>query len=211
MSHFSYAIRALTAGLLINLSQAPLAQSVPTDSSPISQDVIKQAAADYEALLAREDSFNDGPADTPLSQPSPSLENTEIINMEAFRALVIERAIANGAQSTFIVDPIDVSVFQTFHQGVDTDFHLTNVYQDYVDNPDVDLEIAVETITFLISSTESNRLQFSDESSDQPWLQDITPKSENETIVETRTVTPRPNPAPAPIDWDVDILPGFED
>ena len=66
------------------------------------------------------------------------------------------------------------------------------MYQDYAENPEVDLDTALETIVFLILSAETNRFIGPDEAVARPWLVD-TPKESSQDL---------------PADFEVDLLPG---
>ena len=200
MKYSPHILRAAALLLCLNISHLALAQS---DSTPITDEEISIAVEQYEELLAQEQLVEDLPLedlpledlsvevfpieDSPVEDFPPeslSAEDAEIIDIITFRDTVISRAIENGAKSSFIINAEDPFMFQAIHEGIETDFHLTNVYQDYADNPEVDLDSAIETLTFLIESTEKNRFITPDDAIKQPWLIDEQEETQDDWDVE---------------------------
>lgn len=205
MKYSPHILRAAALLLCLNISHLALAQS---DGTPITDEEIAIAVEQYEELLAKEQLVEDLPheglplgdlplddlsvevfplEDTPIEDLPPdslSAEDAEIIDIITFRDTVISRAIENGAKSSFIINAEDPFMLQAIHEGIETDFHLTNVYQDYADNPEVDLDSAIETLTFLIESTEKNRFITPDDAIKQPWLIDEQEETQDDWDVE---------------------------
>ena len=200
MKYSPHILRAAALLLCLNISHLALAQP---DGTPITDEEIAIAVEQYEELLAQEQIVEGLPLgdlplddlsvevfpleDSPIEDLPPdslSAEDAEIIDIITFRDTVISRAIENGAKSSFIINAEDPFMLQAIHEGIETDFHLTNVYQDYADNPEVDLDSAIETLTFLIESTEKNRFITPDDAIKQPWLIDEQEETQDDWDVE---------------------------
>ena len=167
----------------------PIVIEAPIIEAPIAED------APLENLWPEDTPTNNVRFDTPPFE-NVAVQDEAIIDMASFREITIAQAKANGATAQFILNTEDSSQFQTLHEGLETDFHLTNVYQDCADNPEVSLDTAIDTIVFLIMSAETHRFIAPDEAVAQPWLIE-TPESA--TDVKTENL---------PLDVGVDLLPG---
>ena len=186
------------------LIEEPIVEDAPLENLGPEDTIIKEDTLVDDTLvddtLVDDTLVDDTLVDDTLVDDAP-LENAftqdaAIIDMASFRDTAIAQAKENGATAKFILNTQDSSQFQTLHEGLETDFHLTNVYQDYAENPEVSLDSAIETIVFLIFSAETHRFIAPDEAVSQPWLIE-TPESVSDEKTDS-----------LPLDIGLDLLPG---
>ena len=95
-----------------------------------------------------------------IAAQSPAPVNSTSIDIESFRDKVVAAAKAEGANSSFVLDPDDPYHMTITHDGSSADLYLENVFNYFLAYPEEDgLDGTIETVTFLIHSFEKNKLE----------------------------------------------------